>query len=179
MALHAKAKTEVGYRFYALYDKIYREDILEHAYAQCRSNKGAPGVDAQDFEDVEAYEHLEVLRVQLFRISDSMMIEPCFFLDNEFRPELVRPKSIEPLLSSYLNVRANTHRRFLRTELVERDCPPEIVDAFMGHWQQGEEPFGKYSSFSFSEYVSVLKHHLGPLLTEIGLGRSIQSRLAR
>jgi RNA-directed DNA polymerase len=55
MALHAKAKTEAGYRFYALYDKISREDILAHAYAQCRSNKGAPGVDRQDFADVEAY----------------------------------------------------------------------------------------------------------------------------
>src|SRR5208337_1067967 len=55
MALHAKAKTEAEYRFYALYDKIYREDILAHAYAQCRSNKGAPGVDGQDFADVEAY----------------------------------------------------------------------------------------------------------------------------
>jgi RNA-directed DNA polymerase len=54
-ALHAKAKTEAGYRFYALYDKIYREDILAHAYAQCRSNKGAPGVDGQDFGDIEAY----------------------------------------------------------------------------------------------------------------------------
>jgi hypothetical protein len=51
MALHAKAKAEAGYRFYALYDKIYREDILAHAYAQCRSNKGAPGVDGQDFAD--------------------------------------------------------------------------------------------------------------------------------
>ena len=40
-ALHAKAKAEAGYRFYALYDKISREDILAHAYAQCRSNKGA------------------------------------------------------------------------------------------------------------------------------------------
>lgn len=54
-ALHAKAKAEAGYRFYALYDKIYREDTLGHAWAQCRSNKGAPGVDAQDFEDIEAY----------------------------------------------------------------------------------------------------------------------------
>ena len=54
-ALHAKAKAEPGYRFYALYDKISREDILAHAYAQCRSNKGAPGVDRQDFEDIEAY----------------------------------------------------------------------------------------------------------------------------
>jgi group II intron reverse transcriptase/maturase len=55
MALHAKAKAEAGYRFYALYDKISREDILAHAYAQCRSNKGAPGVDGQDFADIEVY----------------------------------------------------------------------------------------------------------------------------
>ena len=50
-----KAKTEPDFRFHALYDKIYWEDILAHAYAQCRSNKGAPGVDRQDFADVEAY----------------------------------------------------------------------------------------------------------------------------
>jgi len=55
MALHAKAKAEAGYRFYALYDKISREDILAHAWAQCRSNRGAPGVDGQDFADIEAY----------------------------------------------------------------------------------------------------------------------------
>ncbi|MFM0140920.1 reverse transcriptase domain-containing protein [Caballeronia grimmiae] len=54
-ALHAKAKAEAGYRFYALYDKIYREDVLAHAYAQCRSNRGAPGVDRQDFAEIEAY----------------------------------------------------------------------------------------------------------------------------
>ncbi len=54
-ALHAKAKAEADFRFYALYDKIYREDILAFAYAQCRSNKGAPGVDGQDFADIEAY----------------------------------------------------------------------------------------------------------------------------
>jgi RNA-directed DNA polymerase len=54
-ALHAKAKAEAGYRFYALYDKVYREDILAHAYALCRSNRGAPGVDGQDFAAVEEY----------------------------------------------------------------------------------------------------------------------------
>ena len=52
--MHAKAKAEVGYRFYALYDKINREDVLAHAFAQCRSNKGAPGVDGRDFADIEA-----------------------------------------------------------------------------------------------------------------------------
>ena len=50
-----EAKAETGYRFYALYDKISREDILAHAWAQCRSNQGAPGTDGQDFADVEAY----------------------------------------------------------------------------------------------------------------------------
>jgi retron-type reverse transcriptase len=54
-ALQAKAKAEAGYRFYALYDKISREDVLAHAFAQCRSNKGAPGVDGRDFADIEAY----------------------------------------------------------------------------------------------------------------------------
>ncbi|CAG9259398.1 hypothetical protein PCAR4_460129 [Paraburkholderia caribensis] len=53
MALHAKAKAEAGYRFYAVYDKIYREDVLAHAYAQCRSNTSALGVDRQDFAEVE------------------------------------------------------------------------------------------------------------------------------
>ncbi len=54
-ALHAKAKAEPGFRFYALYDKISRDDILAHAHAPCRSNQGAPGVDGQEFADVEAY----------------------------------------------------------------------------------------------------------------------------
>src|SRR5262245_13131510 len=55
MALHAKAKAEANYRFYALYDKISRDDILAQAYAQCRSNKGAPGIHGQDFADIETY----------------------------------------------------------------------------------------------------------------------------
>ncbi len=48
-ALHAKAKREPAYRFHSLYDKIYRKDVLLHAWRCCRANGGAPGVDGQSF----------------------------------------------------------------------------------------------------------------------------------
>ena len=54
-ALHAKAKEAPGFRFSALYDKVYREDVLALAYQCCKANGGAAGVDGQSFEDIETY----------------------------------------------------------------------------------------------------------------------------
>jgi RNA-directed DNA polymerase len=73
-ALYHKAKCESNYRFYALYDKVWRMDILAHAYALNRQNDGAPGVDGQTFADIEAYgverwlvELQEELRTERYR----------------------------------------------------------------------------------------------------------------
>jgi len=61
-ALQAKAKENSGFRFYALYDKIHREDVLRFAYLRCKSNGGAAGVDGHEFDDIESYGREQWLR---------------------------------------------------------------------------------------------------------------------
>jgi RNA-directed DNA polymerase len=122
MALHAKAKAEPGFRFYALYDKIYRNDVLAHAYAQCRANKGAPGIDGQDFADVEAYG------------VERWLGELALALRQEsYRPEAIRrvyiPKAngkLRPLGISTLKDRVCMSAALLVLEpIFEADLPPE------------------------------------------------------
>jgi RNA-directed DNA polymerase len=121
-ALHAKAKAEVGYRFYALYDKISRDDVLAHAYAQCRSNKGAPGVDGQEFADIEAY------GVQRWLGELALALR-----QGTYRPDPIRrvfiPKAngkLRPLGISTLRDRVCMTAAMLVLEpIFEADLPPE------------------------------------------------------
>jgi RNA-directed DNA polymerase len=122
MALHAKAKAEAGFRFYALYDKISRDDVLAHAWAQCRSNKGAPGVDGQDFADVEAY------GVQRWLGELALALK-----EKSYRPDPIRrvfiPKAngkLRPLGISTLRDRVCMTAAMLVLEpIFEADLPPE------------------------------------------------------
>ena len=122
MAVRARAKAAAGFRFYALDDKSSREDILAHAWAQCRSNKGAPGVDGQDFAAVEVY------GVQRW------LGELALALRNEdYRPDPIRrvfiPKAngkLRPLGISTLRDRVcMTAAMLLLEPIFEADLPPE------------------------------------------------------
>src|ERR1700720_332264 len=80
--LYRKAKAEPAFRFYVLYDKIYREDILRHAYGLARANAGAPGVDGVSFAQIEV-QGLEAwlagLREELCLVPDHAFVQPVPF----------------------------------------------------------------------------------------------------
>jgi RNA-directed DNA polymerase len=87
--LNGRAKAEPQYRFYSLYDKVLRADFLEAAFAQCRSNDGAPGVDGLSFNDIESYGVGRFLR----ELADELK-------ELKYRPQPVRrvliPKENQP-----------------------------------------------------------------------------------
>jgi len=74
--LYRKAKQEPACRFHALYDKVYRADILGHAYNLVRANKGSAGIDGVTFEDIEAGEGAAAFMAELGEALRSKTYKP-------------------------------------------------------------------------------------------------------
>jgi RNA-directed DNA polymerase len=96
-ALHTKAKGSPSYRFYALYDKVYRKDILKHAFHCCLANQGAAGVDGVTFGQIKEYgeekwldELAEELRQQTYRTQAVRRVD----IPKEGQPGKTRPLGI-------------------------------------------------------------------------------------
>lgn len=119
-------------------------------------------------DQMEAYsDHISALA------SDNPLIptdyvRACYFLDGEGAPLEVKPLSLSAHMEPYLRLPPNAHRRFMRKELYNGGCPPEVISAWLGHASLGEEPAGPYSSFSFFEYRAALELYLLPILEELG-----------
>lgn len=64
----------------------------------------------------------------------------------------------------------------MRFELSERNVPPEIIDAFLGHANSGESPFSRFSTFDYGQALNVLALVIREIITQLGL-EPIESRL--
>lgn len=104
---------------------------------------------------------------------------PFFFLTEHRELETVGPGWLAKELRDITGfaIPANFARAYLRTELLARGCPASVVDAFLGHANQGEIPFATYSTFDFGHYRERLSVYLEAIREELGL-QPIASRLA-
>lgn len=92
-----------------------------------------------------------------------------FFLEQNAEDLPVQPKYLKKLLAkTEYQLPINSNRHYLRTELMNKGCPLEVVSAFLGHWERGEEPWGRYSGFSPLVYREELSKYLNPLLKDSG-----------
>lgn len=160
----------------APYPRIERVDldtgILTIEDKAANSGKGKEGYKSRLVwlppvvrEQMQAYQvYLDELKRKSKIDSDA----PCFFLEQDMRRVEISPKELQSRVEELLRFPANTQRLFLRSELLDRGCSVEVVDAFMGHWCFGEEPWAPFSTFNYAVYFASLERYVPPLLKEIG-----------
>lgn len=106
--------------------------------------------------------------------ADQLLVVVCE--NNTIQP--LRPGWIENQFNKHLGAKVppNFHRAFMRFELSERNVPPEIIDAFLGHANSGESPFSRFSTFDYGQALNVLALVIREIITQLGL-EPIESRL--
>jgi|GEM_PF-3357512 len=83
----------------------------------------------------------------------------------------------QQLAKNGLQAPANFHRGYLRSRLLQRDCPPQVVDCFLGHANAGEQPHGRHGTFDYGAYAQSIARHIDGICEELGLD-PLRSRLA-
>ncbi len=78
------------------------------------------------------------------------------------------PAEIKKQLDTIFPVPCNVNRSYLRNRLRELGCPGEIVNYFLGHWENGQEPFGVYATLSPGDYKAQIAPHLETILHDDG-----------
>lgn len=91
-----------------------------------------------------------------------------FFLNDDRRTKPVTPQSLADSLRWSSELPLNANRHYLRTRLAEKRVPGEIIDAFMGHWDLGEEPYGPYSALSPADFKAAISPTLTSIVAEQG-----------
>jgi len=138
-------------------------------------------INHQSFKDLYASLHgwkkMPDKPKKKMRMENFQMPPFLFYLTDEGHCSSISPSDISKVIHDIFPFPMNANRHYLRTELVERKCPTEIIDAFMGHWHRGREPWGQYSSLSPQGYAKVIESKLEEMLCENGWKaiRSIES----
>lgn len=110
---------------------------------------------------------VEEVRVKL-AVERGMEEAAIFFLDTALQAVDVTPTSINSIASEFFPFPANTPRRIARLSLCEVSLPNEMVDTYMGHWRERQEPWGRWSSFDYAVYIERLRSVIPPLLHGLG-----------
>ncbi|MCW9088011.1 MAG: hypothetical protein OQK54_00570 [Gammaproteobacteria bacterium] len=91
-----------------------------------------------------------------------------FFIDDNLRPSKEIPKQIKSIINEFWNLPLNTNRHYLRSNLRELGISGELIDGTLGHWQYGEEPYGRFSTLIPDELNKIVKNAVGNIMQEDG-----------
>jgi hypothetical protein len=174
-----------------LYEAWLRQSDLRGEHAASLSDKGTDFHEkarmaiitpelSEQFENFQLHGQYLTERPPLWLEANTTgkRARPFFVLTDDLKLEALGPGWIADSLRELTGYRipANFHRAFLVTELLDRGCPSNVVDAFVGHANLGESSFGMYSTFDYRFYRHTLLNYLKAIHADLEL-RPIASRL--
>ena len=91
-----------------------------------------------------------------------------FFLSMDEKPQAASPRAVRELFGDRYPLAANAQRHLLRTKLTEWECDEGAINAFLGHWDMGEEPWSRFSTFDPQAYRAEISRFIEPFLMALG-----------